>query len=76
MFGALRQTQHTYDRLGQVLSEAGPWASDTVKYTYVNGLRTNRGLQMAGGARTSGYAHEPPITIVPGYMSTPINFPG
>ena len=38
-------TAFTYTPAGQLASEAGPWASDTVSYTYTNRLRTVLDLQ-------------------------------
>jgi YD repeat-containing protein len=52
-------TAYSYDAVGQVLSETGPWASDTVSYTYANRLRTSLSLQMPGSsAWTNGYAYD------------------
>ncbi len=39
MVDASGSTAYSYDAVGQVLSEDGPWADDTVSYTYTNRLR-------------------------------------
>ncbi|HEY3863043.1 MAG TPA: hypothetical protein VGO59_14270 [Verrucomicrobiae bacterium] len=38
-------TTYTYTQAGQLASEAGPWASDKVSYTYYDRLRTGLDLQ-------------------------------
>jgi RHS repeat-associated protein len=38
-------TTFTYTPAGQLASESGPWASDTVAYTYTNRLRSGLNLQ-------------------------------
>ncbi len=45
MVDSVGATKYTYDGAGKLVSEDGPWASDTVSYTYVNRLRT--GLSLA-----------------------------
>lgn len=39
-------TIYGYDAVGQLLSEGGLWANDTVSYTYANRLQT--GLSLGG----------------------------
>jgi YD repeat-containing protein len=41
MVDAVRTTTYSYDAAGQILSEDGPWADDTVSYTYNNRLRAS-----------------------------------
>ena len=36
MVDGIGVTHYSYDTVGQVLSEDGPWADDTVNYTYQN----------------------------------------
>ena len=45
MLDAVGTTYYGYDAAGQLLSEEGPWANDTVTYTYANRLRTGLSLQ-------------------------------
>ena len=40
MVDAAGTTRFTYDTVGRVLSEDGPWENDTVSYTYQNRSRT------------------------------------
>jgi RHS repeat-associated protein len=40
MVDAVGTTRYTYDTVGELLSEDGPWSSDVVNYTYANRLRT------------------------------------
>ena len=40
MVDAVGATVYSYDAVGQLLSEEGPWVDDTVSYTYANRLRT------------------------------------
>jgi RHS repeat-associated protein len=44
MVDTVGTTVYSYDPAGQVLSEDGPWDSDTVSYTYQNRLRKGLGL--------------------------------
>ncbi len=39
----------------QLLTEDGPWANDTLTYTYANQLRASLSLQQPGGTWTNGY---------------------
>ena len=43
-------TMFTYTPTGQLKSETGPWASDTVWYAYTNRMRTGLDLQQPNGA--------------------------
>jgi YD repeat-containing protein len=45
MTDGIGTTTFTYTPVGQPASESGPWASDTVGYTYANRLRMSRYLQ-------------------------------
>ena len=45
MIDAVGTTSYSYDAVGELLSEGGLWANDTVSYTYNNRLRTALGLQ-------------------------------
>jgi RHS repeat-associated protein len=40
MVDSVGVTRYTYDAVGQLLSEDGPWNNDTVNYTYSNRLRS------------------------------------
>jgi RHS repeat-associated protein len=44
MVDAAGTTRYTYNTVGQLLSEDGPWADDTVSYTYANRLRASMSL--------------------------------
>ena len=45
MVDSVGTTKYNYDSVGQLLSEDGPWNSDTVSYSYANRLRTGLSLQ-------------------------------
>jgi YD repeat-containing protein len=45
MSDGIGTTAFTYTPVGQLASESGPWASDTVTYTYTDRLRTALDLQ-------------------------------
>lgn len=49
---------YTYDAASQLLSEDGPWASDTLTYTYAQRLRTSLTLQQPTGSWTNGYLYD------------------
>jgi YD repeat-containing protein len=53
MADAVGTTAYGYDAVGQLLSENGPWANDTVSYTYANRLRMSSGLQAPSGSAWS-----------------------
>jgi RHS repeat-associated protein len=60
MVDAVGTTAYGYDAVGQLLSEDGSWASDTVNYTYQNRLRMGLSLQMPseGLAWRQSYAYD------------------
>jgi RHS repeat-associated protein len=49
---------YSYDAIGQLLTEDGPWASDTLTYTYAQRLRQSLNLQQPSGAWTNGYSYD------------------
>ncbi len=58
MLDGVGTTVYGYDAAGQLVSEAGPWASDTVNYTYQNRLRQSLSVAAPNGAawtQTYGY---------------------
>ena len=60
MLDAVGATRYTYSASGAVASEDGPWASDTVSYTYDNGRRRS-GLslqQPMAAAWAQSYAYD------------------
>ena len=48
-------TRYTYDAAGQLLTEDGPFTSDTVTNTYSNRQRIALGLQEPSGVWTNGF---------------------
>lgn len=56
---AVGTTKYTYSTAGRLLTEDGPWDSDTVTSHYFNGLRTNVSL-----AQPDGSVHVPQTTSV------------
>jgi RHS repeat-associated protein len=59
MVDAVGTTVYGYDAAGQLLSEDGPWAYDTVNYTYANRLRTGLSLQAPNASAWSqGYGYD------------------
>ncbi|MGA9779657.1 MAG: bifunctional DNA primase/polymerase, partial [Verrucomicrobiia bacterium] len=58
MVDAVGTTVYSYDSVGQLLSEAGPWASDTVSYTYTNRLRMGLSLSQPGGSWSQTYGYD------------------
>src|SRR5438034_3739369 len=50
---------YTYSAAGQLLTEDGPFASDTVTNTYSSRLRVALGLQQPTGAWTNGFIWDP-----------------
>jgi RHS repeat-associated protein len=59
MVDGVGTTLYGYDAVGQVLSEDGPWPSDTVSYTYANRLRTGLTLQMpSASAWAEGFGYD------------------
>ena len=47
----------TYKATSQLLTENGPWANDTLSYTYANRLRQSLSLQQPSGTWTNGYSY-------------------
>ncbi len=58
MVDASGTTKYTYTVGNQVLTEDGPFASDTVTNTYANRLRINLALQQASGVWTNAFAYD------------------
>src|SRR5437870_7164762 len=54
----VRTTLYTYSAAGQLLTEDGPFASDTVTNTYSSRLRIALGLQQPAGAWTNGFIYD------------------
>ena len=47
-------------KAGQLASESGPWASDTITYTYINRLRSKLDLEQPNGSDwVQSYAYDP-----------------
>ena len=58
MIDGVGTTLYSYDAVGQILSEDGPWADDTVSYTYNNRLRSGLSVlapNASAWAETYGY---------------------
>ncbi len=67
MVDGVGTTVYGYDAVGQLLSEDGPWANDTVSYTYENRLRANMSLQAPNAvawAQSYGYDSARRLTSV------------
>ena len=59
MVDAVGSTVYGYDNVGQLLSEDGPWANDTVSYSYNNRLRTGLSvLAPNASAWTESYGYD------------------
>jgi RHS repeat-associated protein len=61
MVDAAGTTVFTYNSAGDLLTEDGPWSSDTVTYGYhasVPHLRTSLSLQQASGSWTNGFSYD------------------
>src|SRR5437870_5551428 len=58
MVEAAGTTKYTYYAGGLLNSEDGPWASDTVTYTYNNRLRASLSLQQPAGSWTNGLLYD------------------
>jgi RHS repeat-associated protein len=58
MVDASGTTKYTYTAGNQLLSEDGPWDSDTVTFGYTNRLRTSLNLQQPTGAWTNGLSFD------------------
>ena len=58
MVDGVGTTLYSYDAVGQLLNEDGPWVDDTVNYTYTNRLRARLSLQVPNASpwtETYGY---------------------
>ncbi len=58
MVDGVGTNKYTYFAGGQLQSEDGPWANDTVTNGYVNSLRTSLGLQQPTGNWTNGFGYD------------------
>ena len=58
MIDAVGDTAYSYDSVSELLSENGPWANDTVSYTYTNRLRTGLGLSQPSGSWSQSYGYD------------------
>lgn len=58
MVDAVGTNQYTYSAAGQLLTEDGPWASDTVTNIYWNRLRVNMNLQQPSGMWTNQFGYD------------------
>jgi RHS repeat-associated protein len=58
MVDAVGTTAFSYSQVGQLLSEAGPWANDTVSYTYAQWLRTTLSLSQPSGSWSQTYGYD------------------
>jgi len=58
MVDGVGTTRYAYFAGGQLQSEDGPWANDTVTNGYVNRLRTSLGLQQPTGNWTNGFGYD------------------
>jgi RHS repeat-associated protein len=58
MVDGVGTTAYTYTTGDQLLTEDGPWASDTVTNTYVNRLRTGLALAQPAGFWTNGLTYD------------------
>jgi RHS repeat-associated protein len=58
MVDSVGTTKYSYTAAGQLFTEDGPFASDTVTNIYSNRLRTALGLQRPSGDWTNGFAYD------------------
>jgi RHS repeat-associated protein len=58
MVDAVGTTIYSYDSVGELLSEGGPWTNDTVSYTYTNRLRTALSLSQPSGSWSQSYGYD------------------
>jgi RHS repeat-associated protein len=58
MVDAVGTTRYTFTTGGQLWTEDGPFASDTVTSTYQNRLRVGLSLQQPTGAWTNGFSYD------------------
>src|ERR1700678_4102913 len=54
MSDGIGTTTFTYTQMGQLASETGPWASDTISCTYIDRLRQSLNLQQPNGSAWAG----------------------
>ena len=60
MVDAVGTTTYSYDGVGQVLSENGPWPNDAVNYIYANHLRTEMSIEAPNAdAWNQTYGYDP-----------------
>jgi YD repeat-containing protein len=58
MVDATGTTAFSYTQIGQLAGENGPWANDTVAYTYSQGLRTALSLSQPSGSWSQTYNYD------------------
>ena len=58
MVDAVGTTKYTYTAGGQLLTEDGPFASDTITNTYVNRQRTKLVLGQPTGVWTNAFGYD------------------
>jgi len=58
MVDGVGTTVYTYDQVGQLLTEVGPFSSDAMTNTYANRLRTSLVLQQPKGLWTNGFLYD------------------
>ena len=58
MVDAVGSTAFSYTQIGRLQSENGPWASDTVSYSYVQGLRTAMTIATASSNLVTTYNYD------------------
>ncbi|HKW30122.1 MAG TPA: RHS repeat-associated core domain-containing protein [Verrucomicrobiae bacterium] len=58
MSDAVGTTVFTWDAVGELTSEDGPWSNDTVSYTYANRLRTGLILSQPSGSWSQSYGYD------------------
>jgi len=49
---------YAYDSVSELTNEVGPWANDTVSYTYANRLRTGLSLSQPSGSWSQSYGYD------------------
>lgn len=59
MVDAIGTTKYTYTPGGQLWTEDGPFANDTITLTYLNRFRTALTLQQPTGTWTNGFGYDP-----------------
>ena len=59
MVDGVGTTRYSYDAVGQLLSEDGPWTNDTVTYIYTNRFRNSLSLLQPGASPwAQAYAYD------------------